>query len=127
MIVQRFPSELGAFSDAVVVDGPGRWIHVAGQLGLDRCGALIEGDIYLETTAALSRLGRALNQAGAKRSDVVRIVAYLTDLGRFEEFNRARADYFGDALPASTAVQVAGLLLGAAVEIDAVAFVGGGE
>jgi 2-iminobutanoate/2-iminopropanoate deaminase len=54
---------------------------------------------------------------------VVRITVYLTGLDDYAEFSRVRAERFGDSLPASAAVQVAGLLLGALVEIEAVAFV----
>jgi enamine deaminase RidA (YjgF/YER057c/UK114 family) len=49
----------------------------------------------------------------------------LTDLADYAAYARARAAAFGDALPASAAVQVAGLLAGMSVEIDAVAFVPG--
>jgi enamine deaminase RidA (YjgF/YER057c/UK114 family) len=57
--------------------------------------------------------------------DVVRITAYLTDLADYAAYARARTAAFGDALPASAAVQVAGLLAGMSIEIDADAFVPG--
>lgn len=122
-MTQRFPSELASFSDAVVVDGPGKWIHVSGQVGLGEDGEVVEGGMYEEALATLGHVERALARASAELSDVVRITAFLTDLEQYGEFSRARADCFGDDLPASVAVQVAGLLLGASVEIDAVAFV----
>ena len=41
----------------------------------------------------------------------------------YGDYNRVRGERFGANLPASAAVQVAGLLRGALIEIDAVAFI----
>jgi hypothetical protein len=53
---------------------------------------------------------------------VVSIRTYLTDLGPYAVFSRIRGEFFARDPPTSTAVQVAGLLLNARIEIDAVAF-----
>ena len=42
------------------------------------------------------------------------------------DYARVRRERFGDALPASAAVRVAGLLEGALVEVEAIAFVPAG-
>ncbi len=54
---------------------------------------------------------------------VVRITAYLTSLDDFGQLADLRTRRFAGGMPASTALQVAGLLRGALVEINAVAFV----
>jgi enamine deaminase RidA (YjgF/YER057c/UK114 family) len=41
----------------------------------------------------------------------------------YTEYSHVRAQRFGKNLPASAAMQVAGLLQGASIEIDAVAFI----
>ena len=51
---------------------------------------------------------------------------YLTDLGPYAVFSRIRGEFFPKDPPTSTAVQVAGLLLNAKIEIDAVAFLPAG-
>jgi enamine deaminase RidA (YjgF/YER057c/UK114 family) len=51
------------------------------------------------------------------------VTAWLTSLDEYAEYNRVRGERFGSNLPASAAVQVAGLLRGALIEIDAIAFV----
>jgi 2-iminobutanoate/2-iminopropanoate deaminase len=122
MTIERVPSTLASFSDAVTVAGPGRWIHVAGQVALDAEGE-VSGDLAGQTNVTLDHIERILNGVGADLSHVVRITVYLTGLDDYAEFSRVRAERFGDSLPASAAVQVAGLLLGALVEIEAVAFV----
>jgi enamine deaminase RidA (YjgF/YER057c/UK114 family) len=47
----------------------------------------------------------------------------VTSLEEYGDYATARSERFGDKLPASATVQVAGLLVGAHIEIDAVAFV----
>lgn len=67
----------------------------------------------------------ALKQLGAEGSDVVRTRSYLVDASDWEAVGRAHAEVFGDALPASTMVVVAGLLDPAwKVEIEAEAVIG---
>lgn len=124
MSIERYPSAFAptSFADAVAVEGPGRWIHVSGQVGMDADGK-VEGDLAAQSHRTIDHLERILAEAGAALSDVVRIVVYLTSLDEYAAFSTVRSERFGDSLPASAAVQVAGLLLGAAIEIEAVAFV----
>lgn len=124
MSIERFPSSFApsSFADAVAVDGPGRWIHVAGQVGMDADG-VVEGDLAAQTHATFDHVERILAAAGASLADVVKITVYLTSLDDYASFSAVRAERFGGTLPASAAVQVAGLLLGAEVEIEALAFV----
>jgi 2-iminobutanoate/2-iminopropanoate deaminase len=123
MSIERYPSAFAptSFADAVAADGPGRWIHVSGQVGMDADGK-VEGDLAAQSHKTLDHIERILADAGAALSDVVRIVVYLTSLDEYAAFSAVRAERFGETLPASAAVQVAGLLLGAQIEIEAVAF-----
>jgi 2-iminobutanoate/2-iminopropanoate deaminase len=120
-MVERIPSAFASFSDAVIVSGPGTWIHVAGQVAMDDDGR-VSGDLAHQTHVTLDNIERILVRAGADLSHVVRITVYLTSLDDYADFSRVRAERFGNALPASAAVQVAGLLLNALIEIEAVAF-----
>jgi 2-iminobutanoate/2-iminopropanoate deaminase len=123
MSIERHPSNLGSFSESVVTSGPGRWIHVSGMVGFGDDGAVVDGGVAAETKATFDCIAGILERAGATLSDVVRMSVFMTDLADYGDFSRVRAEVFGDELPASAAVQVAGLLLGARIEIDAVAFV----
>jgi 2-iminobutanoate/2-iminopropanoate deaminase len=122
MGVTRHPSTFASYSESVVIDGPGRWIYVAGQVGMDDAGN-VEGDLTQQSHATLDRIARALEPAGASLAHVVKLTVSVTDLADYAQFSAVRAERFGETLPASSAVQVADLLLGAAIEIDAVAFV----
>mgnify|MGYP003287813921 CR=1 FL=1 len=123
MAIERHPSELGTFSDTVRVDGPGTWIYVSGALGLGPDGQIVSGGMYEEATAVFESIRGSLARSGATLDNVVRITAYLSGLESYADFGRARADAFGNSPPASAAVGVARLLMGARVEVDAVAFV----
>jgi 2-iminobutanoate/2-iminopropanoate deaminase len=111
------------FSDAVTAVGPGRLIHVAGNVGFGADGKVVAGGMGAEARATFDNIERTLEQAGASMSNVVKINAFVTSLDEYDDYAIARAERFGEQLPASATVQVAGLLVGAQIEIDAVAFV----
>jgi 2-iminobutanoate/2-iminopropanoate deaminase len=79
-------------------------------------------DLGEQAELCFGSIERVLAEAGATLADVVRITAYLTTLDDYAAYSEVRKRAFGEAFPASAAVQVAGLLGGALVEIDAVAF-----
>jgi 2-iminobutanoate/2-iminopropanoate deaminase len=123
MSIERYPSNFAptSFADAVTVTGAGRLIHVSGQVGMDAEGK-VEGDLVAQTHATFDHIERILGDAGGTLADVIKIVVYLTSLEEYAAFSQVRSERFGETLPASAAVQVSGLLLGAVIEIEAVAF-----
>jgi enamine deaminase RidA (YjgF/YER057c/UK114 family) len=112
-----------SFSLAGVVSGPGRLVYVAGQVGVGPDGSLVSGGVAAEADATFDLIEQIMQRAGGQLSDVVRMGVYLTSLDRYADFAEVRKRRFPNGLPASSAVQVAGLLLGASIEIDAVGFV----
>lgn len=119
--IERHLAPGASFSDPAVVSGPGRWIEVAGQIGFDEDGK-VPDDFRREAELCFEHVRRSLARAGATFGDVLRMRAYLTNLEQYPVFAEVRAEAFGDAPPASTAVGVSGLLLGGSLEIEAVAF-----
>jgi len=111
------------FSDAVAVQGAGRLIHVSGNVGFGADGKVVSGGMGAEARATFDNIERTLGELGAEMSQIVKINAFVTSLDDYSEYAAAREERFGDTLPASATVQVAGLLVGAQIEIDAVAFV----
>jgi enamine deaminase RidA (YjgF/YER057c/UK114 family) len=104
----------------------GNVIHVAGTTATDESGNVLGlGDAYAQAREALRNIERALKQAGAALTDVVRTRVFVTDIKRWQEVGRAHGEVFGAIRPASTMVQVAGLVDPAMlVEIEADAIVG---
>jgi 2-iminobutanoate/2-iminopropanoate deaminase len=73
----------------------------------------------------MANLSDLLASEGASLADVVRTTVYLHDMGDFAAMNAVYAAAFGDHRPARATVAVAALPLGALVEIDAWAWMGG--
>ena len=117
MSIERLPGVKGAsFSKAVAVSGPGKTVYVSGHLAPGR--TLAE-----QANGCFDQIEDALRPLGGSLANVVRITAFLTSLDEYAQYARVRGERFGSNLPASAAVQVAGLLQGALIEIDAVAFI----
>ncbi|HSJ84378.1 MAG TPA: RidA family protein [Acidimicrobiia bacterium] len=114
----RVPS----FSHAVVA---GDYVHVAGSLGtLGDTTELVEGGVGPQTTQTLRNIEKILEAVGLGLGDVVKMNVYLADMSRFDEMNEAYMAVIGDSPPARITVGGADLALGAAVEIDCVAYRG---
>jgi enamine deaminase RidA (YjgF/YER057c/UK114 family) len=100
----------------------GPHVHVAGTapVGSDADGP------YEQATRCLEIILAALAELGASAQDVVRTRVYLTDAKDWPDVGRAHGEVFGDVLPASAMIVVAGLLDPAwRVEIEADALVAG--
>lgn len=124
MSIERLTTNPAAgFSDAVTTVGPGRVVYVSGSVGFGSEGKVVEGGMAAEATATFDNIERTLNQAGADFSQIVKLNAFITDLEEYPAYAAVRAERFGDKLPASATVEVSGLLVGAHIEIDAIAFI----
>ena len=71
------------FSHGVAVDGPGRWIVLAGQTGGDEKGEY-QPDIAGQVAVALRRIVKLLTEAGAGPEHIVRLTWYLTSRSEYE-------------------------------------------
>jgi 2-iminobutanoate/2-iminopropanoate deaminase len=112
---------LPAFSHASVAD---RQVFVSGVLGtLDETLDLAPGGTGPQTAQTMRNIGTVLAACGCTFDDVAKLNVYLSDMSTFEAMNEAYAEFVGAEPPARITVGVAGLALGAAVEIDCVAFV----
>lgn len=110
---------VGPYSPAVYAHG---LLFLSGQTPVDPVtGALVTGDIGSQTGQCMDNLTAVLQAAGLSRDDVVKCNVFLTDMNDFAEMNAVYAAYFSEPLPARTTVAVAGLPLGARVEIEMVA------
>ncbi|KZD20463.1 RidA family protein [Tardiphaga robiniae] len=114
------------FSHGVVVEGPGRWIVLAGQTG-DEDGTF-PAELARQADVALQKIIRLLKEAGGGAEHIVRLTWYLTDREEYAEagagIGAAWKATLGRNFPPSTLLYVSGLVDRAAkVEIEVTAFI----
>jgi len=113
----RFEPRIG-FSRAVRV---GPFVAVSGTAPIAPDGSVFApGDLYRQAKRCLEIIGQAIAEAGLGFDSVIRTRVMLTDITRWEEAARAHGEVFGNVRPASTFVEVKGLIdRGWLVEIEA--------
>ena len=115
------PKAIGPYSAGIQVNG---FVYTSGQLGMDpEKGVLVDGGIEAETKRALENLRAVLQAGGSDLDHVVKTTVFLRDINDFAKMNGVYETFFGDQPPARSAIQVAALPKGGAVEIEAVAVV----
>jgi len=112
-------SPVGPYSQVVNV---GDLYFFSGQLPLQPGGAGMEtGSISNQTRRVMDNIGLLLRGAGLDYNDIAKTTIFTTDLSHFADINRVYAEYFVEAPPARSCIQVGALPLGAAVEIEVIA------
>lgn len=115
------PAAIGPYSQALVGGG---MVFCSGQVALDPAsGELVGAGVAEQTRRCMQNLEAVLREAGTGFERVVKVTAYLTDMGDFPEFNEVYGEFFPTDPPARATVGVASLPKGAAVEVDCVALV----
>ncbi len=110
---------VGPYSHAVQA---GELVYLSGQTPLDSAtGKLVEGDIAAQTEQCFKNLFKVLEAARLTETDVVKANVFLTDMANFAAMNAVYATKFSAPYPARSTIAVAGLPLGAQVEIELIA------
>ena len=107
--LKRETAQARAYSQAVITEG-GRMIWLAGQVAIeDGAGRSLAGDFDGQVKEVFARLGRTLEEAGARLADMVTMTVFITDARLGDRFTELRRGIFGDNFPASALITVRGL------------------
>ncbi|MBN1106123.1 MAG: RidA family protein [Deltaproteobacteria bacterium] len=118
----RAPKPVGPYSQAVRA---GDLLFVSGQLGIDPAtGHMVEGGGGDQARQVMANLKAVLEAGGSGFSSVVKTTIFLADMADFSEVNQVYGEFFPSEPPARSTFQVAGLPLGARVEIEMIATCG---
>lgn len=107
------------YSQAIMSDDV---VWVSGQLGVDPATGEVATDPREEVNLVLEGLASVLGTIGWGLQDIMKVTVFVTDLEEvYEHLNAAFTERFERPFPARSTVEVAGLVKGARVEIEAVA------
>ena len=107
-----FETQMG-YSRAVVA---GDWVFVSGTTGYDYSTMTISDDLAEQTAQCFRNIAAALEQAGSRLDEVVRVTYVLPDGSRFENCWPAMREAFSVAKPAAMMIEAG--LSDAAMKIE---------
>ena len=112
----------GPYSQGALCRGPGEWLHLSGQVGVDENGEHTD-DFEKQVARTWANVARVLEEGGMTMGHLVKTVTYVIPDQDLAAMNRVRLEYLGDARPASTLLVVHALAHpGWRIEVEAVAF-----
>ena len=114
----KAPAAVGPYSQAIAA---GSLLFTSGTIPLDpQTGKIPEGSIEDHAHLVFRNLSALAEAGGTSLAKAVKVTVFLTDIAHFQRVNAVYAQYFSQPFPARSAVQVAALPLGAALEVEAI-------
>ncbi|MFM5035488.1 RidA family protein [Aeromonas media] len=111
------PQDLGPCTQSVAFS---HYNNISAQLPVDtKTGKLVSGDIQAQARQCLTNIQAIVQSIGHVMDDMVKVTLFLKDMGDLEAVDAVYREFFPHHLPTRTVLAVAGLPLGAAVQMDA--------
>jgi 2-iminobutanoate/2-iminopropanoate deaminase len=115
----QVPAAVGPYSQAVKHGG---LLFCSGQIPIDpAAGKIVATDVEGQTTQVLANIRALLEAQGLTLSSVIKATVFLQKMADFPKVNPLYEAAFDGHKPARSTVAVAGLPLGALVEIEVIA------
>jgi len=130
---ERAPEPVGSYPHARVV---GNFLFLSGVgprqrgsteipgVSLDTDGNIINYDIEAQCHSVFKNVQLVLEASGASWNDLVDVTVFLTNMKQdFKTFNRIYAEYFNQAQPCRTTVEINSLPTPIAIELKCIAHI----
>ena len=114
----KAPAAVGPYVQAI---GTEKFVFTSGQIPLNPETGELVTEISAAARQSLNNIKAILEEAGSSLDKVIKCTVFLADINDFAAVNEVYKEFFSDHKPARSAIQVAALPLGAAVEIEAIA------
>jgi len=120
IVTKKAPSAVGPYSQGVMVKDT---LYVSGQIPfVPETMTLVSDDIRKQTKQSLTNILAIVEEAGLRKTDIVKCNVYMINLSDFGAMNEVYAEFFGDHKPARAAVEVRRLPKDVQIEIEAIAY-----
>ena len=97
----------GHFSQATMIEARGKLVFISGMTARRADGSIAGiGDIEVQTKQVCENIKAAVEAAGGKMDDIVRVDVYVRNMEHFEQIHKVRREYFKAPAPASTMVEI---------------------
>jgi len=117
----KAPQAIGPYSVAIRYQN---LVFASGQIPINpQTGELVGGEIEQQTHQVLTNIKNVLEAAGSSLEHALKCTVFLKNMGDFSRMNTVYAEYFKVDPPARSAIEVAALPRGAAIEIEAIAYI----
>jgi 2-iminobutanoate/2-iminopropanoate deaminase len=111
------------FSEAVLT---GNTLYLSGQVGVEPGTLkLVSGGFQAEARQTMQNIKSSLEAHGYSMKQLVKCTVMLADMADWPAFNEIYKTFFTGQYPARSAFGTSGLALGARVEVECIAAVGG--
>jgi 2-iminobutanoate/2-iminopropanoate deaminase len=113
------PAAVGPYSQAVK---QGELLFCSGQIPINPASGKIEAtDVEGQARQVLANIASLLASQGLAMTDIIKATVFLQQMADFPKVNPLYEAAFGGHKPARSTVAVAGLPLGALIEIEVIA------
>ncbi|WP_394023797.1 RidA family protein [Anaerococcus martiniensis] len=114
----KAPAAVGPYVQAI---GTEQFVFTSGQIPLNPETGELVTEISAAARQVLNNIKAILEESGSSIDKVIKCTVYLADINDFAAVNEVYKEFFDEHKPARSALQVAALPLGAALEIEAIA------
>lgn len=112
------PAAIGPYSQAIEVNG---MVYTSGVIPVIPATGEIPQGVQAQARQALENLMALLKAAGTSEEKVVKTTVFIKEMDDFAKINEIYAEYFSEAYPARSCVEVARLPKDVLLEIEAIA------